>query len=331
MVKVFNKGYKQYIQIKILMNTLFDGNAYVLFQMIKLHGNYKVSQSIKSISSINKKYNELVHLEYDSLEELVTVCAKYQRVSHSVSVDLFINRCNYNRDLAERIYRKYCKLKTRNFTPPRLDTRSLDFCITRYGEEAGRIRYDKLRHQAGVTLRKEYYLNKGFTEEEARAAISKRQATFSLKKCIEKHGEVEGLRLWEDRQQRWQATLKSKPQEEIDDINRRKSSKVKSEIGNRKGILYYIRFYNEEIEFWKIGITSKRVEQRFGSNNVFKKLHNLYYDVKYVNHYETMNMCFDVEQSILDEFKLHRVTINYNGFKTTEAFNVDITQYIHQI
>ena len=31
-----------------------------------------------------------------------------------------------------------------------------------------------------------YYLNKGMTEEEAKAALKERQSTFSLKKCIEK-------------------------------------------------------------------------------------------------------------------------------------------------
>jgi hypothetical protein len=37
--------------------------------------------------------------------------------------------------------------------------------------------------------------------------LKERQATFSLKKCISKYGEIEGLKIFEDRQKKWQKTL----------------------------------------------------------------------------------------------------------------------------
>jgi hypothetical protein len=70
----------------------------------------------------------------------------------------------------------------------------------------------------------EYWLDKGYTEEEGRIKISESQSTFSLKICIEKHGVEEGTRIWQDRQDRWQETLNSKPKEEMDEINKRKCS-----------------------------------------------------------------------------------------------------------
>jgi hypothetical protein len=69
----------------------------------------------------------------------------------------------------------------------------------------------------------EYYLKKGYSEDESKKLLSERQATFSLEKCINKHGKEEGTRIFNERQVKWQNTLNSKPQEEIDDINSRKA------------------------------------------------------------------------------------------------------------
>lgn len=81
------------------------------------------------------------------------------------------------------------------------------------------------RNENGTeTTRLEYYLNQGMSEEDARAALKERQTTFNLEKCIERYGAKEGPRIWKERQDKWQDTLTSKSQEEIDDINRRKFS-----------------------------------------------------------------------------------------------------------
>ena len=68
-----------------------------------------------------------------------------------------------------------------------------------------------------------YWLAKGYSEEEARIKQSERQRTFSLEKCIAKYGEEEGRRRWQERQDKWQACLKSLPPEEIARINSMKS------------------------------------------------------------------------------------------------------------
>ena len=66
----------------------------------------------------------------------------------------------------------------------------------------------------------EYYLAKGLSEHEARAKLKERQSTFSLEKCIERYGEVEGRRRFDERQKKWQDTLNSKPVEEIERISK---------------------------------------------------------------------------------------------------------------
>lgn len=74
----------------------------------------------------------------------------------------------------------------------------------------------------------EHFLNKGMTIEEAQKALSERQCTFSLKRCIEKYGEEEGIKRFNDRQQKWQSKLLSKDPEEIKRINHDKASKIGS-------------------------------------------------------------------------------------------------------
>ena len=67
------------------------------------------------------------------------------------------------------------------------------------------------------------------------------QSTFSLDKCIEKHGLEEGARIWQERQDKWQDTLTSKSQEEIDEINKSKFSgggfsKISQELFDSIGV-----------------------------------------------------------------------------------------------
>jgi hypothetical protein len=55
----------------------------------------------------------------------------------------------------------------------------------------------------------EYWLTKTSGNlDEAQKLLSQRQATFSLKSCIEKHGEKEGKQIWLDRQERWHSNYK---------------------------------------------------------------------------------------------------------------------------
>jgi len=71
-------------------------------------------------------------------------------------------------------------------------------------------------------LRIGYYINKGMSEDEAKEALRIRQTTFSLEICIEKYGEEEGKKVWQERQDKWQDTLTSKSPEEILRINKLK-------------------------------------------------------------------------------------------------------------
>lgn len=54
----------------------------------------------------------------------------------------------------------------------------------------------------------EYWLAKGYNEKDAREKLSERQQTFTLEYCIEKYGKKKGKAVFEDRQKRWQKSLR---------------------------------------------------------------------------------------------------------------------------
>jgi hypothetical protein len=53
----------------------------------------------------------------------------------------------------------------------------------------------------------EYWTKKGFSKEESKQKVSKYQSTFTLEKCIEKYGEEEGKKRFTERQKKWLNSL----------------------------------------------------------------------------------------------------------------------------
>jgi hypothetical protein len=55
-----------------------------------------------------------------------------------------------------------------------------------------------------------YWTNKGLTEEQARLKVRERQQTFTLEKCIQKYGEIDGRLRWKQRQDKWITNYKKR-------------------------------------------------------------------------------------------------------------------------
>jgi hypothetical protein len=95
----------------------------------------------------------------------------------------------------------------------------------------------------------EYYLLRGFSEEEAKEKLTERQTTFTLRNCIKKYGDIEGLKQWQTRQDKWQANLKSKSDDEIKRINKAKMFTKGRTISNKeKEIVNYLLDKGYEVE-----------------------------------------------------------------------------------
>lgn len=159
--------------------------------------------------------------------------------------------------------------------------------------------------------------------EEARRLLSERQSTFSLEKCVEKFGQIEGLLRFEDRQTLWQNTLNSKSDEEKIEINRKKSSKFNYKLlwGNETknlGLFYILDLGNN---LYKIGVTTKTLEERYYSN--IRKKYNVVFEFN-----STISHCFHTEQMIKHSFKKYGIPPDgaVAGFGWTETFRLSSTE-----
>jgi hypothetical protein len=129
------------------------------------------------------------------------------------------------------------------------------------------------KYASKYTTKVEYYLERGYSEEEAKVKISERQVTFSLKKCIEKYGEEEGKKVWDERQRKWMDNLNSKSEEEKIEINRKKISGA-----------YYSPI--SQILFWNLYNIVGNGKVKFAElNNEFHLLNenNLWFSYDYVD------------------------------------------------
>jgi len=146
---------------------------------------------------------------------------------------------------------------------------------------------DYLKWCESRTTKKEYYLKKGLSEEESLEALSKRQCTFSLEKCINKYGD-EGLNIWKNRQEKWYNKIKNYNF----DKNSSSSTYFKNKYGN-DWIIYAINklsFINKE--FIKNIIKT--------SSNDFKKFLKEY--SKYKTIISLQDLYFLYNSNILLEF-----------------------------
>jgi hypothetical protein len=196
-----------------------------------------------------------------------------------------------------------------------------------------------LKESINLTNKKEYYTSRGYTEKEAEVLLKDRQSTFSLEKLILKYGKEEGERRWKERQDKWQKTLKSKSPEEILRINGDKSKGRMSQLfsnnpaaKNYPGFLYYVQFYDCDSNqplFYKIGITSLKNGAKGRLSRVGKN--NLRIEILLQKDDITFYEAYKLEQKILKINKDKRITVNHNGFKSTECFSEDITESINKI
>lgn len=89
----------------------------------------------------------------------------------------------------------------------------------------------------------QYYLNKGYSLEVSKKLLSESQATFSLKKCLIKYGDDLGLKIYKDRQVRWQNTLNSLP----DDVQAliKDAKAVRWGRASKQSLKYFLPLYKK--------------------------------------------------------------------------------------
>lgn len=87
--------------------------------------------------------------------------------------------------------------------------------VSEYQKNNGLKRSNKLKsnpekYKDCFTTQLGYYIKQGLSEEDAKIKLKERQHTFSKEKCIKKYGEEKGLKIFNERQKKWQNTLINK-------------------------------------------------------------------------------------------------------------------------
>jgi len=99
----------------------------------------------------------------------------------------------------------------------------------------------------------EYWLDRGFNYEQSKLKVKKRQTTFSLEICIEKYGEINGLKRFNERQLKWLSNYK-----------RTNFSKISQE-------LFWLILENEKIDGELYFATYKNgLKDESGKNNEYR-------------------------------------------------------------
>ncbi|MCP4762916.1 MAG: hypothetical protein GY870_14145 [archaeon] len=119
----------------------------------------------------------------------------------------------------------------------------------------------------------DYWINKkGYTIDVAKEKVKESQTQFSKEICIEKYGEVEGLKIWEKRQEKWQQTMKSKSPEEQERIQRAKMnnggqsySKISQELFTK----LRNQLYNQFPDMKFATLQENGIVNDIGTNNEF--------------------------------------------------------------
>lgn len=166
--------------------------------------------------------------------------------------------------------------------------------IERHGEEEGTIRYKQFQKKCIITdeikndknstynlrefnTRLEYYIKKGFSEEEAKKILSDRQSTTSLEKFIKLYGEEIGLKKYIECNKKKSNTLENYIEKfgEIIGIEKHlKFLEIQKEIHNREKLIlkHGIEKYEEICK--SHAVTLEKFIKKHGEKNGTEKYAN---------------------------------------------------------
>lgn len=199
---------------------------------------------LKEKLNIQQKQNRETNIEYwikkypeKPLEELEELRSKAAKSKNKQNLEYWINKYpEKSLEEVKELHKKYyqswlshqegwgkgdknCNSK-KNTTQQERNSRSprnIEFYKRKYPElsleEQENLRQEYIKKNNNIvknTIKQtniEYYLNQGMSKEDAKKALHDRQATFSYEKCIKKYGEIEGNKIFSNRQQKWLKSL----------------------------------------------------------------------------------------------------------------------------
>jgi hypothetical protein len=145
-----------------------------------------------------------------------------------------------------------------------------------------------------------YWINLGYSEDESIKKVSERQSTFSLKKCLDKYG-IEGHKIWQDRQVKWQKSLALSHYNGKD----KKDSKT--------------------IEFFKKKYPENWIDQYFNKIS-FKEKDDIMFLTSFENYKDL------IDSLIVDKWQLSEISYILRYKIISEIYNcsdIDMFEYLH--
>jgi len=158
----------------------------------------------------------------------------------------------------------------------------------------------------------EFYIERGFTESEAQEQRKERQKTFSLKKCVERFGEEEGLRIFKERQTRWRNTLDTKSDEEKESIRRKQGITLKNYVAKYGETEGPIKYHAWVIDYKKRLTRNSMKNYSDESIEWFKSF--IPEDIlKHAKFGEDEHFILDSDKVFFYDFRYNNVIIEYHG------------------
>jgi len=191
----------------------------------------RIIEFLKKVDNLPRRIDKSFLMEYYyQIKNRKETLEKEGKSKSIIDLSLFEIYCK-NKQEALYYYQKYVENKTNTFskmTGKAKDSRSLEFHKSKYGNEAGSKLFEEkkdtgfYRKQSRRCI--EYYLERGYTKSEGNEIIKEIQSVGRKDKFIERYGEKEGVRKWEDRQQKWIKSLyDDKSELEISEMHRKRN------------------------------------------------------------------------------------------------------------
>ena len=211
-------------------------------RMLQLIDRKEYTLFIKKYMDYRAKYTSIIGY---NIKEMLELFPKYlnREMTNIITISNFLIL-----GLGEKEYDLYVKNKTKVFAKKAKENGIKGSKKALEDRKQNPEKYKNIQsNQLG------YWLKQGLSEIEAKQKLKERQTTFSLDKCIERYGEEKGLKVFKKRQEKWQNTLKNKPQEEVDEMSRKKNcllGKTKEEkeaYSKMCSIRNYTKSYREKM------------------------------------------------------------------------------------
>lgn len=161
------------------------------------------------VEYIKKRLNRTEQLKQQGRSQSITDLSLYEL--YAPSKEIALQEWNNTNNTKSIISKKHA-----SDNPDIRKSGTLEYQINRYGVEEGTKRYQEMcqKKKEGSATSLDHWIKKGYSYDDAVEMRRRRQQTFSLQKCIEKYGKEKGIEIFNKRQEKWQNTLKSKPEEE---------------------------------------------------------------------------------------------------------------------